>query len=134
MWSHYADEHRGICIEYDTRDQNHPRLDQINYKAPRAVKTSDLWRWKARNDDKAKKRVIDTYFYSKSSEWRYEKEWRDVSEKSGVKGVPFRITALLFGLRWDFPDTRHHRHRRFYKTGRPGFPNAFSRSRRLSCP
>lgn len=20
MWSHYADEHRGICIEYDTRD------------------------------------------------------------------------------------------------------------------
>ncbi|HEY1928277.1 MAG TPA: DUF2971 domain-containing protein [Caulobacteraceae bacterium] len=66
MWSHYADEHRGICIEYDTRDQDHPHLAPVSYRAPRAIKTSDLIRWKARDDEAAKRRVIQTYFYAKS--------------------------------------------------------------------
>jgi len=101
MWSHYADEHRGICIEYDTRDQGHPRLEKVNYKAARAVKASDLWLWKAKGDEAAKRRVFDTYYYSKSWEWHYEKEWRDVSENNGVRSLPFQITAVLFGLRCD---------------------------------
>ncbi|HEV7341613.1 MAG TPA: DUF2971 domain-containing protein [Sphingopyxis sp.] len=101
MWSHYADEHRGICIEYDTRDQEHPRLKKVDYKGPRAIKTSDLYRWKVRDNPAAKERVFNTYFYTKSGEWRYEKEWRDVREKSGVAEVPFRTTAILFGLRCD---------------------------------
>lgn len=60
MWSHYADEHRGICIEYDTTDQAHPQLMAVNYRAPRAIKTSDLLRWKARDDNDAKARVMQT--------------------------------------------------------------------------
>lgn len=99
MWSHYADEHRGICIEYDTRDQAHPRLKPVDYKGLRAIKTSDLYRWKVRDDTAAKEQVLQTYFYTKSNEWRYEKEWRDVREKNGVAEVPFRTTAILFGLR-----------------------------------
>jgi len=101
MWSHYADEHRGICIEYDTRDQEHPKLLPVNYRAPRAIKTSDLWRWKAKDDAAAREAVFSSYFYAKSSEWRYEREWRDLRENSGVAGLPFRITAILFGLRCD---------------------------------
>lgn len=101
MWSHYADEHRGVCIEYDTRDQQHPRLGSVDYKGPRAIKTSDLYRWKVREDTNAKDRVLKTYFYTKSGEWRYEREWRDVRELSGVTEVPFRTTAILFGLRCD---------------------------------
>jgi hypothetical protein len=101
MWSHYADEHRGICIEYDTTDQDHPRLMPVNYRAPRAIKTSDLFRWKARNDDDARERVMQTYFYSKSGEWKYEKEWRDLHDESGTHGLPFRVTAIHFGLRCD---------------------------------
>lgn len=101
MWSHYADEHRGICIEYDTRDQEHPKLRSVSYRAPRAIKTSDLWRWKMRDDAAAKDIVLQTYFYSKSSEWKYEKEWRDVADASGPKDLPFRMTAIHFGLRCD---------------------------------
>lgn len=101
MWSHYADEHRGICIEYDTAEQEHPRLLPVSYNAPRAIKTSDLWKWKVHADASSKDRVIQTYFYSKSSEWRYEREWRDVSAKNGIKELPFRITAIMFGLRCD---------------------------------
>lgn len=40
-------------------------------------------------------------FYSKSGEWKYEKEWRDLRDKSGTHGVPFRVTAIHFGLRCD---------------------------------
>ena len=99
MWSHYADEHRGICIEYDTRDQKHPELASVDYKGPRAIKTSDLYRWKVQDAAYAKERVFTTYFYTKSGEWRYEREWRDLREQSGVAEVPFRTTAILFGLR-----------------------------------
>lgn len=101
MWSHYADEHRGLCIEYDTSDQIHPRLRAVDYRSPRAINASDLSLWKVGNDKVAKEKVLKTYFYAKSSEWRYEKEWRDISEKSGIKDVPFRITAILFGFRCD---------------------------------
>lgn len=99
MWSHYADEHRGICIEYDTRDQDHPKLSAVDYRGPRAVKASDLYRWKVRENPDAQNRVLKTYFYTKSSEWRYEREWREVSDENGVLEVPFRVTAVLFGLR-----------------------------------
>lgn len=101
MWSHYADEHRGICVEYDTTDQEHPNLGPVSYRAPRAVKASDLARWKGSDDAAAKDRVLQTYFYAKSSEWKYEKEWRDVRDGNGVKELPFRITAIHFGLRCD---------------------------------
>lgn len=101
MWSHYADEHRGICIEYDTRDQQHPRLRRVDYNGPRAIKTSDLYQWKVQGDTRAEERVYKTFFYTKSGEWRYEREWRDVQKDSGVVGVPFRTTAILFGLRCD---------------------------------
>jgi Protein of unknown function (DUF2971) len=101
MWSHYANDHRGICIEYDTSDQAHPRLAAVNYRAPRAIKTSDLLRWKVQSDPAATSRVMETFFYAKSSEWKYEKEWRDVHDKNGTRYLPFRITAIHFGLRCD---------------------------------
>ncbi|MES2434265.1 MAG: DUF2971 domain-containing protein [Pseudomonadota bacterium] len=101
MWSHYADEHRGLCIEYDTSEQPHPRLQPVDYHAPRAVKASDLYRWKVRDDEVSKNQVLKTYFYAKSSEWRYEREWRDISEKSGARDLPFSISAILFGYRCD---------------------------------
>lgn len=101
MWSHYADEHRGICIEYSTTDQDHPNLKPINYRAPRAVKASDLVLWKGSGDAAAEDRIRQTYFYAKSSEWKYEKEWRDVHNDNGIKEVPFKITAIHFGLRCD---------------------------------
>lgn len=92
MWSHYADEHRGICIEYDTRDQDHPTLSPVDYRGPRALKASDLYRWKVQTNAEAERRIFETYFYTKSNEWRYEREWRQVDDKNGVRGVPFRVS------------------------------------------
>lgn len=101
MWSHYAEEHRGICIEYDTTEQVHPQLMSVSYRAPRSIKTSELWRWKMLDEIDAKRRILQTYFYSKSGEWKYEKEWRDLRDDGGTCEVPFRITAIHFGMRCD---------------------------------
>ena len=38
MWSHYADEHRGICLEYDTTKIPHPAIAPVDYHSPRSVK------------------------------------------------------------------------------------------------
>lgn len=101
MWSHYADEHRGICIEYDTTDQRHPRLGKVKYNMPRAISASDIWKWKSQDDAEAKDWVMQTYFYAKSPEWKYEQEWRDLASNIGPAPVPYRMTAIHFGLRCD---------------------------------
>ncbi len=101
MWSHYADQHRGICIEYDTSELSHPNIGAINYEASRSIKTSDLIKWKFENCPEAEKRIISTYFFTKASEWKYEKEWRDISATSGVCPSRFRITGVHFGFRCD---------------------------------
>jgi hypothetical protein len=101
MWSHYADEHRGICLEYDTTEIPHPDLAAVNYRSPRSIKASDLIECKMQASSEAERRVHNTYFFSKSPQWQYEKEWRDIRNSSGVAATRFPITAIYFGLRCD---------------------------------
>ncbi len=101
MWSHYADEHRGICLEYDTTQIPHPGIAAVDYRSPRSVKASDLVKWKLQASSEAEQRVHKTYFFAKSPEWHYEKEWRDIRQSIGVTATSFPITAIYFGLRCD---------------------------------
>jgi hypothetical protein len=101
MWSHYADNHRGMCIEFDTTELPHPNLRAVGYRAPRRVRASDLFEWKRRHSADAEQRVRDTYFFAKAGPWRYEKEWREVEEESGVRESGLRVTAIHFGLQCD---------------------------------
>lgn len=102
MWSHYADQHRGICIEYDVTGRPIESLKPVNYNAPRAVRAHDLHRWKIDNDGDAFDRIRNTYFYAKAPEWAYEKEWRDINDRAGVNALNFELSAIHFGLRMDF--------------------------------
>lgn len=101
MWSHYADNHRGMCIEFDTTELPHPNLKAVEYRASRRVRASDLFEWKRRHSADAEQRVRNTYFFAKAGPWRYEREWREVEEESGVKESGLRVTAIHFGLRCD---------------------------------
>jgi hypothetical protein len=83
MWSHYANYHRGICIEFDTAELLHPNLKPVNYRAPRSIRASDLLAWKQQNSAEAAQRILDTYFYAKAAPWRYEREWRDLGDTNG---------------------------------------------------
>ena len=87
MWSHYARNHKGFCIEYETPDYSDDNADlylnlfpviytdtrtdltnlSLNWKATGTLSADDLW---------------DFYKYGllcKSLDWKYQNEWRLVS-------------------------------------------------------
>jgi len=101
MWSHYADEHRGFCLEYDTTQIPHTSIAAVDYRSPRCVKASDLIGWKFQGSSEAERRVHNTYFFAKSPQWQYEKEWRDIGQSIGIATTSFPITATYFGFRCD---------------------------------
>jgi Protein of unknown function (DUF2971) len=99
MWSHYADHHRGICVEYDTRGTTHPEMGPIDYHSQRQIKASEIVKWKIQKSSEAERNIYNAFFFAKSCEWGYEMEWRDVSSKNGLNMAEFEITAVYFGWR-----------------------------------
>ena len=74
MWAHYAYNHTGICIEYDLKDLNekyilkwcYPVKYENNYDY-----TKELMNIKNNGD-----KLLHETLLKKSTEWKYEKEWR----------------------------------------------------------
>ena len=91
MWSHYANSHRGICIEY-----NKPALDEFYdvrydnkrpsiklYKAVTyALAQHIIGNEKLENADFNKFSDMVTPFITKSLDWEYEREVRCVFSKN----------------------------------------------------
>lgn len=69
LWSHYADQHKGICIEYDLVDENsmRPFLQPIIY-------TDNVHKIGLFEDITPLKKIGSTLF--KCKDWEYESEWR----------------------------------------------------------
>lgn len=95
MWSHYADEHRGVVIEFDSSsswlinaedgcDRFSPSPLDHTVEMPQLVKyQNDRYRFTL--DDVVPnryeisgKRLIDTLFFTKGLAWSYEEECRSV--------------------------------------------------------
>jgi hypothetical protein len=102
MWSYYGDQHRGICIEYDTSDLAHSDIAPVNYEASRSIKASDLIKWKLDGSAEAERRAVAAHFFVKAPERQYEKEWRGIAATSGVRPSKLRITGVHFGFRCDY--------------------------------
>lgn len=85
MWSHYAQNHTGFCIEYDFAENNmfYKRLYPVKYTTDRyAISKADM--------SHSNTRWIYKTICSKSDVWSYEKEWRIVTanfEKMGLKNL-----------------------------------------------
>jgi hypothetical protein len=96
MWSHYADNHRGICLEFAVRHTD-PFLGQrvlpVSYS--RAL---PVVRWFQDDDWGMVKKVVLT----KAIHWKYEAEWRivDPFNGAGVQVFPADIlTGVILGAR-----------------------------------
>lgn len=70
MWGHYADHHRGVCLEFDVRTRDFSSAIQVNYNA--AYPAYSL----------ADKTDISP-FHTKSSDWAYEDEYRLIAQEEG---------------------------------------------------
>lgn len=101
MWSHYADKHQGLCIEYDTDENTCNRLNPVDYERSRSIKASDLKLSELDDSIDAWHKILNAYFFTKAPDWKYEEEWRCLSVKQGRVSAPFRISGIYFGLRCD---------------------------------
>lgn len=100
MWSHYADYHRGICLEFEFPDMpenlfslckqvrycvDYPKLDFSDFLEPGQDNTVNF---------------INRMILTKSKSWEYEKEWRMVLPGYGDKKVnfpPHLLKAVYLG-------------------------------------
>ena len=91
MWSHYADNHKGFCVEFVRGPQNafgdYGKTRPVRYRPDYPI-ISPL-----------NPKAYDFKFYRKATDWGYEKEWR-LWNTQGDIAVPLsvEISALIFGL------------------------------------
>ncbi len=101
MWAHYADEHEGCVIEFQSSDMIAKAIAQetpnMMFVLPFYVDYTD-----DRPPLYDKDGVIEglNIAYSKSSQWRYEKEVRAFSLEEGIHNFSRRqITKVYMGVR-----------------------------------
>jgi hypothetical protein len=83
MWAHYADSHKGLCLQLKYFPEKRPEgcaFEKVHYSTryPRidGAKTDDI-------------STVKNLFFTKSVEWLYEKEWRLVAPASMKGGKDF---------------------------------------------
>jgi hypothetical protein len=98
LWSHYGDQHRGLCVGYDLLRRPRPMLRKVLYGGNRIIKTSTLVDALLKSDTDAKASLNRDMLLRKARGWSYEREWRLLG-KQGVQDSPLRLKEVTFGLR-----------------------------------
>ena len=98
LWSHYGDEHRGICIGYSLDRAPKPKLNKVIYGGSRIIKTSMIAQAVLENDVEAQNLLDEAVLLRKAPSWRYEREWRLLGNKGGHKST-LALQDVTFGLR-----------------------------------
>ena len=97
MWSHYADQHKGLCIGYSVPSRTKQNLHKIAYGGSRLIQASTVQAML--NGDKAAQQKVDQAVLSrKAIDWRYEKEWRLINPR-GLWDSPLELEEVVFGMR-----------------------------------
>lgn len=103
LWAHYANSHKGFCIEYDldkltchcSKDYDIRNLITVRYQdeRPEVLESDDIF--------EVQKKVFGT----KSLAWEYENEVRLVFNTAGKKTIISEaVTGIYFGLRISLED------------------------------
>lgn len=98
LWSHYGDQHRGLCIGYKVRRRPQPRMQRVAYGGDRSIKTSLVVDALLHNKKRSKAQLDKDVLLRKARDWSYEHEWRLIG-KTGVQESPLLLTEVIFGLR-----------------------------------
>jgi hypothetical protein len=112
MWSHYADAHCGIVLEFEAKngvDSAFKCARPVKYvdEPPNFADAETLARVLAGDADFDLRTTIDKFVYCKVRDWSYEQEWRIDSAsgrdpKAQFEDVPFfrtDLSSITFGLR-----------------------------------
>ena len=94
MWSHYADNHKGLLLKFDTSE-----LQKVFSKITHVSYTDKL---KPINYDCNPANLLSKLLIQKSTHWKSEKEVRIITQKSGCYRFPrTALKEIKFGLRCD---------------------------------
>lgn len=88
MWAHYANNHHGMCVEYDLMEIN----KQLNFTPVPIIYSNERVCFNTLNPDTAGNDSFALFLRSitsKSEEWSYEHEWRIIRDEAAC------------GDRWD---------------------------------
>jgi hypothetical protein len=99
MWAHYADGHRGFCLEFDTKNMHFSKAFPVTYSD--FLPTMHLTKVLIQEDDDNNLMDMIT---TKSSLWSYEKEWRLFHKEGDTKyGIGVEtLTGVYFGCEMPF--------------------------------
>ena len=96
MWAHYANNHRGFCVEYSRAEgtmlAQESSLVEYSNRMP-SLSIADL-------SPEKSAATVETLWRTKAACWRYEREWRALAPE-GNKSYPARapILSVIFGAR-----------------------------------
>lgn len=96
MWAHYANNHRGMCVEYNLLEIN----KQLGFSPIPVIYSVDRACFRSININSINRDSLCALIESissKSSEWSYEKEWRIIRDRAacGDKWDDAKRGALL---------------------------------------
>lgn len=100
MWGHYADNHKGILIEFDA---THPIMQKAS-KVKYSEKLNDVI-IKGKSDFPKFDSIIYNSLMTKHNSWRYENEYRIRGRAGGVIKYDSKlIKAIYFGMKTSYED------------------------------
>lgn len=98
LWSHYGDQHRGLCVGYSRDRSPLPKLHRVEYGGSRVVTTSLIAQAHLVKDPNSQELLDRSVLLRKASPWRYEREWRLIGNR-GTQNSPLALKDVTFGLR-----------------------------------
>lgn len=103
MWSHYANEHYGLCLGYSIPKDKEKSLHPIDYKGNRFVHVDEIFCMLQKEEREEREialfGIIKSALLTKSYCWEYEDEYRLLEVTPGVKDVGLILREIIFGLR-----------------------------------
>lgn len=96
MWSHYANKHKGIVLQFEIAKNTETMLH--------AVKVNYSNEYPTLNFAQEMSGQLAKIMLRKSKDWEYEKEWRLLvinAASTYIKFKPEALTGIIFGCRTD---------------------------------
>ncbi|BDU70805.1 hypothetical protein GETHOR_29060 [Geothrix oryzae] len=105
MWSHYAEQHHGLCVEFLRSEGNDLAINEKTLPIRYSIKKPEIAVDElVLGDDSLKKEIRRSLIYTKSNDWSYEREWRLIVEKGNIAAdINSQITSIIFGFKMPIP-------------------------------
>lgn len=101
MWSHYADSHRGFCVEYDYSNLDEKICNEIPYPVMYSNERPLMSCKAIFNNTHENRKILNNQIIkglmTKDSVWSYENEWRIITKQPSQNIIMPRVSCVYLG-------------------------------------